>query len=53
MLTEEENKEILKEVKHYPYPAVACIDALKIVQHHEGGSLMNQSGYCPDIDDVE
>ena len=36
MLTEEEQKEILEEVKHYPYPAVACIDALKIVQHHRG-----------------
>ncbi|MBE3087499.1 MAG: NADH-quinone oxidoreductase subunit NuoE [Bacteroidetes bacterium] len=36
MLTEEEKKEILEEVKHYPYPAVACIDALKIVQHHRG-----------------
>jgi NADH-quinone oxidoreductase subunit E len=34
MLTEEEKKEILEEVKQYPYPAVACIDALKIVQHH-------------------
>ena len=29
-------KEILEEVKQYPYPAVACIDALKIVQHHRG-----------------
>jgi len=34
MLTEEEKKEILEEVKQYPYPAGACIDALKIVQHH-------------------
>jgi len=34
MLTEEEKREILEEVKHYPYPAVACIDALKIVQHY-------------------
>ena len=34
MLTEEEKKEILEEIKQYPYPAVACIDALKIVQHH-------------------
>jgi NADH-quinone oxidoreductase subunit E len=34
MLTEEEKKEILEEVKQYPFPAVACIDALKIVQHH-------------------
>jgi NADH-quinone oxidoreductase subunit E len=36
MLTEEEKKEILEEVKQYPYPAGACIDALKIVQHHHG-----------------
>jgi NADH-quinone oxidoreductase subunit E len=36
MLTEEEKKEILGEIKHYPYPAVACVDALKIVQHHRG-----------------
>ena len=36
MLTEEEKKEILEEVKQYPYPAGACIDSLKIVQHHRG-----------------
>lgn len=36
MLTEEEKKEIREEIKQYPYPAVACIDALKIVQHHRG-----------------
>jgi len=36
MLTEEEKKEINEEIKQYPYPAVACIDALKIVQHHRG-----------------
>jgi NADH-quinone oxidoreductase subunit E len=36
MLTAEEKKEILEEVKQYPYPAVACIDALKILQHHRG-----------------
>jgi NADH-quinone oxidoreductase subunit E len=36
MLTEKEKKEILEEVRHYPYPAVACIDALKIVQHNRG-----------------
>lgn len=34
MLSEEEKKEILKEVVQYPYPSAACIDALKIVQHH-------------------
>jgi len=36
MLTEEETKEILEEIKQYPYPAAACIDALKIVQSHRG-----------------
>jgi NADH-quinone oxidoreductase subunit E len=36
MLTEAEITEIQKEIKQYPYPAVACIDALKIVQHHRG-----------------
>lgn len=36
MLTEEEKKEILEEIKLYPYPHAACLDALKIVQHHRG-----------------
>jgi NADH-quinone oxidoreductase subunit E len=36
MLTKAEKKEIQEEVKQYPYPAVACIDALKIIQHHRG-----------------
>ncbi len=36
MLTEEEKREIGEEIKQYPYPAVACIDALKIIQHHRG-----------------
>src|SRR5665811_1668437 len=36
MLTEEEIKEIKEEIKQYPYPSVACIDALKIIQHHRG-----------------
>jgi len=36
MLTEEEKKEILVEIKQYPYPAVACVDALKVIQHHRG-----------------
>jgi NADH-quinone oxidoreductase subunit E len=36
MLTKEETKEIKEEIKQYPYPAVACIDALKIVQKHRG-----------------
>jgi len=36
MLTEKEKYEIMEEVKQYPYPAGACIDALKIVQNHRG-----------------
>jgi NADH-quinone oxidoreductase subunit E len=36
MLTEEEKHEILEEVRLYPYPAAACLDALKIVQSHRG-----------------
>lgn len=36
MLTEKEIKEIEEEVNQYPYRAVACIDALKIVQKHRG-----------------
>ncbi len=36
MLSQEEKKEIKEETGQYPYPAAACIDALKIVQHHRG-----------------
>jgi NADH-quinone oxidoreductase subunit E len=36
MLTEEEKQEILDEVKLYPFPEAACIDALKILQQHRG-----------------
>jgi NADH-quinone oxidoreductase subunit E len=36
MLTAEEKKEIDEEVKLCPYPSAACIEALKIVQHHRG-----------------
>ncbi|MDP4224000.1 MAG: NADH-quinone oxidoreductase subunit NuoE [Bacteroidota bacterium] len=36
MLSDKEKKEIYEEMKLYPYPAAACIDALKIVQHHRG-----------------
>ena len=36
MLSEIEIKEIQEEIKQYPYPAVACIDALKIVQNRRG-----------------
>jgi NADH-quinone oxidoreductase subunit E len=34
MLTELEKKEILEESKLYPNLQAACIDALKVVQHH-------------------
>jgi len=36
MLSDIEKEEIDKELRLYPYPAAACIDALKIVQHHRG-----------------
>lgn len=36
MLSEEEKIEIQKEIKHYPHPSAACIDALKIVQNYRG-----------------
>lgn len=36
MLTDKEIHEIQEEIKQYPYPAVACVDALKIVQRHRG-----------------
>jgi NADH-quinone oxidoreductase subunit E len=36
MLTEEIKKEILEETRQYPYTGAACIDALKIIQHHQG-----------------
>ncbi len=36
MLTEQEKNEILEEIRQYPYPAVASIDALKIIQKHRG-----------------
>jgi NADH-quinone oxidoreductase subunit E len=36
MLTDKEINEIGEEIKQYPYPAVACIDALKIVQKYRG-----------------
>jgi NADH-quinone oxidoreductase subunit E len=36
MLSEKEKREIEEEIRQYPYPAAACIDALKIVQHHRG-----------------
>jgi NADH-quinone oxidoreductase subunit E len=36
MLTDKEKEEIQKEIDQYPYPSVASIDALKIVQSHRG-----------------
>jgi NADH-quinone oxidoreductase subunit E len=36
MLTELEIHEIKEEIKLYPYAHAACLDALKIVQHHRG-----------------
>jgi NADH-quinone oxidoreductase subunit E len=36
MLSTKEKEEIHEEIKLCPYPAAACIDALKIVQHHRG-----------------
>jgi NADH-quinone oxidoreductase subunit E len=36
MLSDREKKEIMEEMKLYPYPAAACIDALKIVQQNRG-----------------
>ena len=36
MLSNKEKEEIHEEIKLYPYPAAACIDALKIVQQHRG-----------------
>ena len=36
MLSEDEIRDIEEEIKQYPYPAVACIDALKIIQKYRG-----------------
>ena len=36
MLSTKEKEEIHEETRLYPYQAAACIDALKIVQHHRG-----------------
>jgi len=36
MLNFKEKEEIHEEIKQYPYAGAACIDALKIVQHHRG-----------------
>jgi len=36
MLTDKEKQEILQAAEESPYPAVACLEALKIVQNHHG-----------------
>ncbi len=36
MLSEEEKKEINEELKQFPYKRAACIEALKVIQHHRG-----------------
>jgi NADH-quinone oxidoreductase subunit E len=36
MLTVDERREIEAELKHYAQKQAACIDALKIIQHHRG-----------------
>jgi NADH-quinone oxidoreductase subunit E len=36
MLSDKEKEEISEEIKIYPYPSAACIDALKVVQSHRG-----------------
>lgn len=36
MLTREEKQEIEEELKLFPYKKAACIEALKVVQHHRG-----------------
>lgn len=36
MLSEKEREEIHEEMRLYPFPAAACVDALKIVQRHRG-----------------
>jgi NADH-quinone oxidoreductase subunit E len=36
MLTEEEKKEIMAELRHYEHRQAACVEALRIVQRHRG-----------------
>ncbi len=36
MLSEEQRREVLDELEHYPTKQAACIEALKIVQKHDG-----------------
>ena len=54
MLTEEERKEIEKELKHFTHKQAACVEALKIVQRHRGwvsdelGGIAEMLGMTPD-----
>lgn len=36
MLSADEKREIAEELEHYPNKRAACVEALKIVQHHHG-----------------
>ncbi len=36
MLSEQQRREVLDELEHYPTKQSACIEALKIVQKHDG-----------------
>lgn len=36
MLSDEQRREVLDELEHYPTKQSACIEALKIVQKHDG-----------------
>lgn len=36
MLSEEETREIVEDLQHYPQKRAACITALKIIQKHRG-----------------
>ncbi len=36
MLSEEQRREVLDELEHHPTKQAACIEALKIVQKHDG-----------------
>ncbi len=36
MLSDEQRREVLDELEHYPTKQAACIEALKIVQKHDG-----------------
>ena len=36
MLSDEQRREVLDELEHYPTKQAACLEALKIVQKHDG-----------------